>query len=229
MSRSRPPTRPRDPRRRFETTLASPLPAAGVAPAHEVGSVLVVALEASVPGIGRVTFTAPSAAQLLLTASRQRARESDALRGRVFRNRRLVIGPRGREPVLREHDVFPFLQTAMAAVILGYTALDNFTTEGLPDDFSVLHPKTGALLSREDVEVRSGLELRLSAGMAKLTGRPNLMSSEPELWSKCLRLKALREALGHLRAARAWAPSSLNAVDTPPEYRVGRSARDPEL
>lgn len=215
MSKSGKPTHSRDPRRRFETTLASPLPAVGAAPAHDVGSVVVVALEATVPGVGRVTFTAPSAAQLLLTASRQRAREADALRGRVFRNRRLVPGPRGPEPMLRERDVFAFLQAAMAAIIVGYTALDNFTTEKLPDDFSVSDPKTGAPLSRESVE-RRGLELRLSAGMATLTGRPNLRSAEAELWARCMRLKRLREALGHLKAAQAFAPSSLDAATRPP-------------
>ena len=31
----------------------------------------------------------------------------------------------------------------MAAVILGYTALNNFTTETIPSDFSVPDPRTG--------------------------------------------------------------------------------------
>jgi hypothetical protein len=117
--------------------------------------------------------------------------------------------------MLRERDVFAFLQAAMAAIIVGYTALDNFTTEKLPDDFSVSDPKTGAPLSRESVE-RRGLELRLSAGMATLTGRPNLRSAEAELWARCMRLKRLREALGHLKAAQAFAPSSLDAATRPP-------------
>jgi hypothetical protein len=76
----------------------------------------------------------------------------------------------------------------MAAVTLGYTALENFT---------------------------AGLELRLSAVMAAVTSRPNLMSAQPELWSQCMRLKKRREALGHLTAAQAFRPSSMNADETP--------------
>ena len=204
----------RDPRRRAETTLAAPLPAAGGAPAHDVGALIVLSLEATVPGVGRFTFSAPSAAQLLLTAARQRAKDADTLRVRVFRKRRMVPSPRGLAPSLREPDVFPFLQAAMAAVILGYTALETLTTETLPDDFSIPDPKTGKELSREAVEGR-GLELRLSAVMARHTGRPNLMTDNPRLWSQCLRLKTLREALGHLKAARAFAPSSATATGPP--------------
>lgn len=39
--------------------------------------------------------------------------------------------------------------------------------------------------------------------MAALTGRPNLRSSEPDLWARCTRLIELRVALGHLKAAEA--------------------------
>jgi hypothetical protein len=102
----------------------------------------------------------------------------------------------------------------MAAVILGYTALNNFTTETIPSDFSVPDPRTGEELSRDAIEGR-GVELRLSAVMARLTGRPNLMTSNPDLWSQCMRLKTLREALGHLKAARAFASSSLAEQEPP--------------
>lgn len=165
-----------------------------------------------VPGVGYVNFSAPRAAGLMLTAATQRAREADALRARVFRNARIVPTPVGREPHLRDADLFPFLQAAMAAVILGYTALDNFTIEFMPPDFTISNPKGGVDLSRADIEGR-GLELRLSAVMAKLTGCENLMTAQPALWSKCVELKKRREALGHLKAAQAWSPSSLLGPD----------------
>jgi hypothetical protein len=57
--------------------------------------------------------------------------------------------------------------------------------------------------------------LRLSAVMARLTGRPNLMTDNPRVWSQSLRLKTLREALGHLKTARAFAPSSATATGPP--------------
>jgi hypothetical protein len=131
----------RDPRRRAETTLAAPLPAVVGAPAHEVGALVVLSLEATVAGVGRFTFSAPIAAQLLLTAACQRAKDADILRIRVFRKLRMGPSPRGVAPSLREPDVFPFLQAAMAAVILGYTALEAFTTETLPVDFSIPDPR----------------------------------------------------------------------------------------
>ncbi len=215
MAKPRKPRHSTDRRRRAETTLAAAVPAAGTAPAHEAGSGAVLALQADLPDIGRVNFSAPRAAQLVLTAAMQRAREADALRGRMIRNRQSALTPAGRQHLLRDRELFPFLQAAMAAVILAFTALDNFTTETIPSDFSIAHPKTGRQLGRDAVE-GTGLELRLSAVMATLTGRNNLMSAEPDLWAKCMRLKERREALGHLKASQAFTPASMDAPDEVP-------------
>jgi hypothetical protein len=45
------------------------------------------------------------------------------------------------------------------------------------------------------------MELRLSAGMAALTGRPNLRTADPVLWASVMGLKGTREVVGHLKAS----------------------------
>lgn len=192
---------PSDRRRFFEGTLAEALPGVGTAPAHPAGSRWVVVLEAEMAELGLVTFSAPRPSQLLLAAARERAIEATALRRELIDSPHLAPSPRGRVPVLSEPDVFAFFQAAVACIVLSYTAIENSTTETVPAEFQMRHPTKNRMLSREDYEERTGLELRLSAGMAAVTGRPNVRMADPRLWDSVMALKAMREAVGHLKAS----------------------------
>ena len=203
-----------DPRRRAQTTLAAPIAATDSAPSHDAGELVVAALHADIAGIGRAVFTAPLPSAMLLTAARQRAKEADSLRVKLLRKREMVISPWGRLPRLPESYAFAFFQAAIAAIVLAYTALENFTTERLPADIAVPHPKTKALLNRKQLEA-SGLDLRMSAAMSTLTGRPNLMAVDSALWDRYQEVKRRREAVGHLHADASY-PTLPNPNDLPP-------------
>jgi hypothetical protein len=93
--------------------------------------------------------------------------------------------------------VFDYLQEAMAAVLLTYTALDNAANEAMPADFS-MKDAGGAIVHRPQIEGHWGIAKRLTLVLPVITGKPSIETARPGTWSILQILKQLRDDLGHV-------------------------------
>jgi hypothetical protein len=93
--------------------------------------------------------------------------------------------------------VFDYLQEAMAAVLLTYTALDNAANEAMPADFS-MPDADGAVVNRSQIEGYWGIDKRLTLALPAITGQPSIETAKPDIWSTLQMLKQLRHDLGHV-------------------------------
>ena len=96
-----------------------------------------------------------------------------------------------------EQLVFDFLQEAMAAVVLTYTAIDNFANESIPEQFSIADA-AGTLVQRTQIESHWGLAKRLTLVLPAVTGKPSIETDKPITWSTLEVLKHLRDDIGHV-------------------------------
>jgi hypothetical protein len=85
----------------------------------------------------------------------------------------------------------------MAAVVLAHTAIDNFANESIPGSFSFLD-SAGSLVSRTQIEGNWGLLRRLTQILPAITGKPSIEIDKPEVWSRLVILKHLRDDISHL-------------------------------
>ncbi|TPW15632.1 MAG: hypothetical protein FD127_647 [Acidimicrobiaceae bacterium] len=91
----------------------------------------------------------------------------------------------------------------MAGIVLAHCALDNLLNELLPRDF-VFSADDGKSWTRAEIESGMGVERRLTQVAASATGRPNIRSESPTLFDKAMRLKGLRDDLGHAKQDRGY-------------------------
>ena len=102
-----------------------------------------------------------------------------------------------------EQLVFDFLQEAMAAVLLTYTALDNAANEPMPADFSMADA-SGSIVHRAQIEGRWGVAKRLTQVLPAITAKPSIETARPDIWSTLEILKQLRDDLGHVHYDQAY-------------------------
>jgi hypothetical protein len=93
--------------------------------------------------------------------------------------------------------LFDFLQDAMAAVVLTHTALDNFANESMPENFSMADA-AGTSVHRKQIEGYWGLPKRLTLVLPAITGKPDIETEKPGVWSTLEILKELRDDIGHV-------------------------------
>jgi hypothetical protein len=93
--------------------------------------------------------------------------------------------------------VFDFLQEAMAAVVLAYTALDNFASEFMPADFSMPDVNDTPAL-RTQIEKSWGFRKRLTWMLPYITRKPNIETNKLDIWEKLTTLKELRDNIEHI-------------------------------
>lgn len=93
--------------------------------------------------------------------------------------------------------VFDYLQEAMGAVLLTYTALDNAANETMPANFS-MPDAAGNIVNRSQIEGHWGIAKRLTLVLPMITGKPSIETAKPGIWSTLQTLKQLRDDLGHV-------------------------------
>lgn len=189
-------------RRRWTSTLAEALPTGPEGqPAHPVGSEIAVLTYVSVPGRGPVSFIVPRPSVLLMESAERHLSTAARLRDQTGKQvRRVKWSQPGYEwSFANESLVFDFFSQAMAGIVLAFASLDNLANELMPFDF-VYTDEKGHTKTREVLEASSGVELRLSRVAAAATGKPNLRVESPDLWSRIVKLKQLRDDLAHAKA-----------------------------
>ncbi|MCP3877278.1 MAG: hypothetical protein GY701_02620 [Sulfitobacter sp.] len=204
MAKKKRPKKTRPERRRWTSTLASPLPEGPQGqPGASIGAEVSVVDAVVVPDVGAVSMAVPRPSTLFLSQATWHLKKADRLRAACSQQVRDVKWgqPGLTRRFTNEPLVYDFFEHAMAGIVLAHTALDNALNELLPEDFTYTDDK-GQTRDREQIETGTGIELRLTRIAADATGVPNIRSAEPELFDRAMELKALRDDLGHAKLDR---------------------------
>lgn len=169
-------------------------------PAHAAGAELVAVHDVFLDEAGLVSMPVPKPSAMLLDLAEAHAKRASRLRPTLVGQIRPIKYSQpdsSNQRFSNEQLVFDFLQEAMAAVLLTYTALDNAANEAMPADFSMADAK-GNIVHRTQIEGRWGIFLRLTRALPAITGKPNIETARPDIWSTLETLKKLRDDLGHI-------------------------------
>jgi len=192
-------------RRRWISTLASALPAGPQGqPSHDVGAMIAVIDLVDVPDIGNVSMAVPRPSMLLLepaiTHMIRAGRLRDAAKKQIGKGKWIQLGFELR--FTNEELVYDFFGEAMAGVILAHAALDNVLNELVPKGF--VHNSKDGEWNRERIEKSMGLERKLTEIAPIATGCPNVRDANVELFDQAMRLKVLRDDIGHAKLDRGY-------------------------
>jgi hypothetical protein len=102
------------------------------------------------------------------------------------------------EPLL-----YDFLQEAMGAVLLLFTALDNYANESMPDGFEA-PDDAGKLIGRKQIETKWGLPRRLGKVLPTVSGKSSIETTDPDVWTALETLKDLRDSIGHTHSEETY-------------------------
>lgn len=145
---------PRD-HRRWTFTLAETVPEGPQRqPAHAAGAEMVVVHDLYLDEVGMVSMPVPKPSAMFLDLAEAHATRAQQIRPSLAGQ---IIPIRWGQPgSANQHFsnvelVFDYLQEAMAAVLLTYTALDNAANEAMPADFS-MPDASGARVHRAQIE-----------------------------------------------------------------------------
>jgi hypothetical protein len=123
-------------------------------PAHAAGAEMVVVHDVFLDEVGLVSMSVPKPSAMFLDLAETQASRAVRLRPKLASQIRPIKYGQPDSSNRRfsnEQLVFDFLQEAMAAVLLTYTALDNATNEAMPGDFSMADA-AGNTVDRAQIE-----------------------------------------------------------------------------
>jgi hypothetical protein len=191
---------PRDHRRWIATLAEAVLEGPQGQPAHAAGAEMVVVHDVFLDEVGLVSMSVPKPSAMFLDLAETHASRAVRLRPKLASQIRPIKYGQPDSSNRRfsnEQLVFDFLQEAMAAVLLTYTALDNAANEAMPGDFSMADA-AGNTVERAQIEGHWGITKRLSLVLPATTGKPSIELARPDIWSTLETLKRLRDDLGHV-------------------------------
>lgn len=197
-------------RRRWVTTLASPIPTGPQGqPSHDIGASISIIDLVEVPGVGNVSLSVPRPSMLLLESAHAHMKRAERLRAAAKKQiaKGKWIQPGHELRFTNEELVFDFFAEAMAGVVLALSALDNLLTELVPDNFT--HTSKDGEWSRQRIESSMGVERKLTEIAPIATGRPNIRNENVELFDRAMSLKALRDDIGHSKLHRGYGGTEL--------------------
>ena len=163
--------------RRWTAILAEAVPEGPQGqPAHAAGAELVVVHDVFLDEAGLVSMPVPKPSAMFLDVAEAHAKRAVRLRPRLagqIRPIKYSQANSSNQCFSNEQLVFDFLQEAMAAVLLTYTALDNAVNEPMPADFAMADA-SGSIVHRAQIEGRWGIAKRLTLVLPAITGKPVL-------------------------------------------------------
>jgi hypothetical protein len=163
------------------------------------GSKVVLVQPAVLPEVGDLAFAAVWPSRLLAESAEEHLKRALKLRMTLPKQVKTVAG--GAKRFTSDALVLDFFQEAIAGLLLLHHALFSFSIEALAPDF----------VYRRDGEERdisalegSGIELLLSRVLEQALSKPNLRTTDSDLWQRIMRIKRLRDDIAHPKSSEIY-------------------------